>query len=107
MAEEQCPKHKVLLKLRRNVKTGELALACPVCDKEQPPKKRETTGVENKDALVEFVPGHSGASSLLAWLPFRSVEPLATLRTLNQKGVDAAEIAWRNRVTAFCADRVE
>jgi hypothetical protein len=24
MAEEKCPKHKVLLKLRRNVKTGEL-----------------------------------------------------------------------------------
>jgi hypothetical protein len=48
MAEEKCPKHNVLLKLRRNVKTGELALACPFCDAEQPPKKRETTGIGHK-----------------------------------------------------------
>jgi hypothetical protein len=48
MAEGKCLKHKVLLKLRRNVKTGELALACPFCDAEQPPKKRETTGVGYK-----------------------------------------------------------
>ena len=42
MAEENiCPKHKVELKLRKNVKTGELALACPFCDAEQPPEKRE------------------------------------------------------------------
>jgi hypothetical protein len=46
MAEEICPKHNVQLKLRRNVKTGELALACPFCDAEQPPKKRETNRVE-------------------------------------------------------------
>ena len=45
MAEEKCPKHKVLLKLRRNVKTGELALACPFCDAEELPKKRQTTCV--------------------------------------------------------------
>jgi|HubBroStandDraft_6_1064221.scaffolds.fasta_scaffold00871_17 hypothetical protein len=48
MAEQKCAKHNVLLKLRRNVKTGELALACPFCDAEQPPKKRETTGVGHK-----------------------------------------------------------
>jgi uncharacterized Zn finger protein (UPF0148 family) len=48
MTEEKCPKHKVLLKLRRNVKTGELALACPFCDAEQPPKKRDTNGVGRK-----------------------------------------------------------
>ena len=48
MAEEKCPKHNVLLKLRRNVKTGELALACPFCDAEHPPKKRDTTGVGHK-----------------------------------------------------------
>ncbi len=48
MAEEQCAKHNVPLKLRRNVKTGELALACPFCDAEQPPKKRETAGVGHK-----------------------------------------------------------
>jgi hypothetical protein len=48
MAEEKCPKHNVPLKLRRNVKTGEIALACPFCDAEQPPKKGETTGVGHK-----------------------------------------------------------
>jgi hypothetical protein len=36
MTEENiCPKHEVALKLRRNVKTGELALACPFCDVEE------------------------------------------------------------------------
>jgi len=48
MAEEKCPKHNVPLKLRRNVKTGGIALACPFCDAEQPPKKGETTGVGHK-----------------------------------------------------------
>jgi hypothetical protein len=48
MAEEKCAKHNVPLKLRRNVKTGELALACQFCDAEQPPKKSETTGVGHK-----------------------------------------------------------
>jgi hypothetical protein len=48
MAEEKCLKHNVPLKLRRNVKTGELALACPFCDAEQPPKKRETSRVGHK-----------------------------------------------------------
>ena len=48
MAEEKCPKHKVLLKLRRNVQKGELALACPFCDVEQPPEKCEITGVGHK-----------------------------------------------------------
>jgi hypothetical protein len=48
MAEEECPKHNVPLKLRRNVKTGDLALAFPFCDAEQPPEKRETTGVGRK-----------------------------------------------------------
>jgi len=41
MTEEKCPKHNVSLKLRRNVETGELALACPFCDAEEPPKKRQ------------------------------------------------------------------
>jgi hypothetical protein len=45
MAEEKCLKHNVPLRLRRNVKTGELALACPFCDAEQPPQKRETRRV--------------------------------------------------------------
>jgi hypothetical protein len=44
MAEEECPKHNVPLKLRRNVKTGELALACPFCDAEQPPKNARQIG---------------------------------------------------------------
>jgi hypothetical protein len=48
MAEEKCPKHTVLLKLRRNVTTGEIALACPFCDAEQPPKKGQTIGVGRK-----------------------------------------------------------
>jgi hypothetical protein len=43
----------------------------------------------------------------LAWLPLRSIEPLTALRTLNQKGVDPAQIAWMYRVTAFRTDRVE
>ena len=54
MAEGKCLKHKVLLKLRRNVKTGELALACPFCDAEQPPKKRETTGVGQKTSKTSL-----------------------------------------------------
>jgi hypothetical protein len=41
MAEEKCLKHNVPLKLRRNVKTGELALACPFCDAEQPRSARQ------------------------------------------------------------------
>jgi hypothetical protein len=48
MAEEKCAKHNVPPKLRRNVKTGELALACQFCDAEQPPKKSETPGVGHK-----------------------------------------------------------
>jgi hypothetical protein len=36
MSEEiTCPKHNIALKLRKNVKTGELALACPSCDMEE------------------------------------------------------------------------
>jgi uncharacterized Zn finger protein (UPF0148 family) len=54
VAEEKCPKHKVPLKLRRNMKTGELALACPFCDAEQPPKKSETTGVGHKTNKTSF-----------------------------------------------------
>jgi hypothetical protein len=30
--EETCPKHGTQLRLRRNVLTGEVALACPLCD---------------------------------------------------------------------------
>jgi hypothetical protein len=44
MDEEKCPKHNVALKLRRNVKTDEIAIACPFCDAEQPPEKREADG---------------------------------------------------------------
>jgi hypothetical protein len=31
---DQCPKHGVGYRLRRNVKTSEIALACPLCDVE-------------------------------------------------------------------------
>jgi hypothetical protein len=42
MPEETiCPKHNVALKLRKNMKTGELALACPFCDAEKQQHKRE------------------------------------------------------------------
>ena len=47
-------------------------------------------------------PAHSGASSLLPWL-----EALAALRTLHQKRVDPAQIAWWNRVPTLRADCVE
>jgi len=33
-AEKKCPKHGVSYALRQNAKTGELALACPLCDVE-------------------------------------------------------------------------
>jgi hypothetical protein len=33
-AEKNCPKHGVSYALRQNAKTGELALACPLCDVE-------------------------------------------------------------------------
>jgi hypothetical protein len=40
MTEENiCPKHNIPLKLRRNVKTGDVALACPYCDVEEQRKK--------------------------------------------------------------------
>ena len=42
------PQAQRAAKLRRNVKTGEIALACPFCDAEQPPRKGETTGVGHK-----------------------------------------------------------
>src|SRR4051794_4959376 len=32
--QKKCPKHGVSYALRRNAKTGELALACPLCDVE-------------------------------------------------------------------------
>jgi hypothetical protein len=52
--------------------------------------------------------GHSGASSLLPWLPLRSTtEALAALRTLDPKRVDPAQIAWWNRVPTLRADCVE
>jgi hypothetical protein len=54
MAEEKCLKHDVPLKLRRNVKTGEIALACPFCDAEQPPKKRETVGSGTRQTSPDF-----------------------------------------------------
>jgi hypothetical protein len=31
---ERCPKHGTSYVLRRNVKTGEVAIACPLCDVE-------------------------------------------------------------------------
>lgn len=31
---EQCPKHKVSYRLRRNAQSDEIALACPLCDVE-------------------------------------------------------------------------
>ncbi len=31
---ERCPKHGTNYMLRRNVKTGEIAIACPLCDVE-------------------------------------------------------------------------
>jgi uncharacterized Zn finger protein (UPF0148 family) len=31
---DRCPKHGTPYRLRRNVKTGEVAIACPVCDVE-------------------------------------------------------------------------
>jgi hypothetical protein len=31
---KNCPKHKVSLMLRQNAKTGQMALACPLCDVE-------------------------------------------------------------------------
>jgi hypothetical protein len=35
MEENMCPKHNMPLNLRRNVKTSDIALACPLCDVEQ------------------------------------------------------------------------
>jgi len=32
---DQCPKHGTNYRLRRNVKTGEVAIACPLCDVEE------------------------------------------------------------------------
>jgi len=32
--QKKCPKHGVSYALRQNAKTGELALACPLCDVE-------------------------------------------------------------------------
>ncbi|HZR57057.1 MAG TPA: hypothetical protein VFA74_09315 [Terriglobales bacterium] len=29
---ERCPKHKTRLMLRQDMKTGKIALACPLCD---------------------------------------------------------------------------
>ena len=31
---DRCPKHGTSYVLRRNVKTGEIAIACPLCDVE-------------------------------------------------------------------------
>jgi hypothetical protein len=31
---DQCPKHCLGYRLRRSVKTGEIAIACPLCDVE-------------------------------------------------------------------------
>jgi uncharacterized Zn finger protein (UPF0148 family) len=52
MTEQKCPKHNVPLKLRRNVETGELALACPFCDAEQPPKKRHKEDFSKSTARI-------------------------------------------------------
>src|SRR5579863_1502647 len=54
------PKHNVPLKLRRNVKTGDIALACPFCDAEQYPRStrqlgsgtRQTRRVLDQSSLV-------------------------------------------------------
>jgi hypothetical protein len=34
MSSDRCPKHGTSYVLRRNVKTGEMAIACPLCDLE-------------------------------------------------------------------------
>jgi hypothetical protein len=33
-SKKKCPKHGVSYALRQNAKTGELAIACPLCDVE-------------------------------------------------------------------------
>lgn len=33
-ATDRCPKHKIKMMLRQNAKTGDIALACPMCDVE-------------------------------------------------------------------------
>jgi hypothetical protein len=43
-----CAKHAVPLMLRRNTKTGEVALACPYCDAE------ERGGGEDERRIIEY-----------------------------------------------------
>lgn len=45
--EPTCAKHAVPLMLRRNAKTGEVALACPYCDME------ERGGGEDERKIIE------------------------------------------------------
>jgi uncharacterized Zn finger protein (UPF0148 family) len=44
---EHCPKHGTTYMLRRNVKTGEIAIACPLCDAEARGGSKEDRDAES------------------------------------------------------------
>ena len=71
MAEEKCPKHDVPLKLRRNLTTDELALACPFCDAEQQAQDK------NLSATHVIVPREDGRTIVGYITLVSSVVPLS------------------------------